>query len=292
MVGKGGGEPPRRKSGGRALSENWANAASWETPARYRPEFSFNNRVIIHRDHLLLDSKSARCHLSTPASSCHFSAFFDYARRVFSLWTAWINWMFCRLGEAANKIMVWKNGISVQISVDRRSITGNESLCLSLIGNFNCLITEALREASVPLGRISYFLVRSFSRNMLSPLGISYASILDITRMLGYGESKSYPRARNMSAVSSHFAKIFFPNSKCHSCNISKTKYKWILEISPCSYVLQRYTYNCSRHKNTIVYYIVNLKCSAFFKELKDLIVLITRDLPTSFMKYLIMRII
>lgn len=32
--GKGGGKPPRRKSGGRALSENWANAASWETLAR------------------------------------------------------------------------------------------------------------------------------------------------------------------------------------------------------------------------------------------------------------------
>lgn len=128
----------------------------------------------------------------------------------------------------------------MQLSVDRRSITGNESLCLSLIGNFNCLITEALRVALALLGRISYFLVRSFS--MLSPLGISYASILDITRMLGYGESKSYPRARNMSAVSSHFAKIFFPNSKCHSCSISKTKYKWIPEISPCSYVLQRYS--------------------------------------------------
>lgn len=124
-----------------------------------------------------------------------------------------------------------KDGISVQLSVDRRWITGNESRCLSLVGNFNCLITEAPRGGGAqffawPLGRISYFLARSFPRNMLSPPGISYASILDITRMLGYGESKSYPRARNMSAVSSHSAKIFFPNSKCHSHSISKTKYK------------------------------------------------------------------
>lgn len=122
----------------------------------------------------------------------------------------------------------------------------------------------------------SIFLARSFPRNMLSPPGISYASILDITRMLGYRESKSYPRARNMSAVSSHSVKILFPNSKCHSCSISKTKCKWILEISPCSYVLQHYTYNYSRQIRDIICYIVNL---TFFKDVKNLIILITHDI-------------
>lgn len=37
----------------RALSWNWANVPSWKTRGSYRPEFSFNNRVIIHLGHLL-----------------------------------------------------------------------------------------------------------------------------------------------------------------------------------------------------------------------------------------------
>lgn len=201
---KGGGESLRRRSGGRRKEAYLRTRLMPENSDSYRPEFSFNNRVIIHRGHLLLDSKSAR------SSSLHSHVFVSsfrilcgYAQRVpFPLRKGWINRVSCRSG---GQILLGslKNGISVwcSLSVDYRK---RESRCLSLVGNFNCLITEVPRAA--PALRATSRADFLFSRSLVSS---KYASssryILRINlghyaEMLGYGESKSYPRARNMRA--------------------------------------------------------------------------------------------
>jgi len=66
-----------------------------------------------------------------------------------------------------------------------------------------------------------FCLARSVPSEYASSRGISDASILDITRMPGRGESETYLGARNMRAVSSHSAKYILPKFRIyhrHSC--------------------------------------------------------------------------
>jgi len=66
-----------------------------------------------------------------------------------------------------------------------------------------------------------FSLARSVPSEYASSRGISDASILDITRMPGRGESETYLGARNMRAVSSHSAKYILPKFRMyhrHSC--------------------------------------------------------------------------
>lgn len=94
---------------------------------------------------------------------------------------------------------------------------------LSLVGIFNCLIAEERRGVSFSCS----------DRFPIFPLSLASCEICFRLRYILRINLRHYADARvrriyelspsrNMSAVSSHFAKIFFSNSKCY---IWKTKY-------------------------------------------------------------------